>query len=55
MVEVMVPPISETARPWKMGSNKMTMAPKTTAPAVKIMGVLRTAPDSMTACLSGQP
>src|SRR3712207_7618204 len=55
MVEVMVPPISDMARPWKMGSNNITMAPRTTPPAVSIIGVVRTAPASMTACLRGMP
>ena len=54
-VENMVPPSIEMASPWKIGSNNMTKAPITTVPAVKRIGVVLTAPASITACLSGIP
>ncbi len=47
------PAISEIARPWKIGSNRMTAAPTIMAAAVSAMGRNRTAPASTTACSSG--
>ena len=35
-VEATSPAMSDTARPWKMGSNKITNAPTTTAAAVMV-------------------
>ena len=55
MVEAMVPPINEMANPWKMGSKRITNAPITTVPAVNKIGVVRTAPASITACFKGIP
>ena len=54
-VDVIVPPINEMARPWKIGSERMITAPNATAPAVSSIGVVLTAPASMIACLSGIP
>src|SRR5215472_15772345 len=47
------PAMSEIASPWKIGSNRMTDPPTTTARAVRSMGRNRTAPASMTASPSG--
>ena len=49
------PAISEIARPWKIGSNRITPAPTMTAAAVSAIGRNRTAPASTTACSSGRP
>ena len=43
------------ARPWKIGSARMTRPPTTTAKAVSIIGRKRTAPDSMHASASERP
>ena len=51
----MVPPISDMASPWNIGSNRITKAPITTVPAVSRIGVVRTAPASITACFKGIP
>ena len=51
----MVPPINEIAKPWKIGSNKIINAPITTVPAVNKIGVVLTAPASITACYNAIP
>ena len=53
--EATSPAIRAIARPWKIGSNRITMKPTTTAAAVSIIGRKRTAPASITACSSGMP
>src|ERR1051326_3170095 len=53
--EATSPAMSEMASPWKMGSNKITAAPTTTAIAVSSIGRKRTAPASTTASASGIP
>ena len=53
--EATSPAISAMARPWKMGSKRITPAPTTTAAAVSSMGRKRTAPASITASSSGMP
>ena len=42
--EAISPAISAMASPWKIGSNRITPEPTTTAAAVSIMGRKRTAP-----------
>ena len=54
-VEATSPAIREIARPWKMGSKRITLAPTTTAAAVSSMGRKRTAPASTTASSSAMP
>ena len=54
-VETMAPKTSEIANPWKIGSNKITIAPITTAPVVNRIGVVLTAPASMIALFIGAP
>src|SRR5919109_1553487 len=54
-VEATSPAINDSANPWKIGSNKITLAPTTTAAAVKSMGRKRTAPASATASSSDIP
>src|SRR5579859_6014297 len=49
------PAISAMARPWKIGSNKITAAPTTTAAAVSSIGRKRIAPASMTALSMDNP
>ena len=49
------PAIRAMAKPWKMGSARMTAAPTTTAMAVSNIGRNRTAPASITASLRGMP
>ena len=49
------PAISEMARPWKIGSNRITAEPTMTAAAVSAIGRKRTAPASTTASSSGMP
>ena len=53
--EATSPAISEMASPWKIGSNRITAEPTTTAAAVSSMGRKRTAPASITASSSGMP
>src|SRR6266498_689691 len=53
--EATSPAMSEIARPWKIGSNNITVAPTTTASAVSSIGRKRTAPASTTASPSGIP
>src|SRR5205807_7533277 len=54
-VDATSPAMSERASPWKIGSNRMTLAPTTTAAAVKSIGRKRTAPASTTASSSDMP
>ena len=54
-VEATSPAIREIASPWKIGSNKITLAPTTTAAAVSSIGRKRSAPASTTACSSVMP
>ncbi len=54
-VEASSPAMNDSASPWKMGSNKITLAPTTTAAAVSSMGRKRTAPASTTASSSDIP
>ena len=49
------PNMSEMAKPWKMGSARITEEPTTTARAVSSMGRKRTAPASTTASARGRP
>lgn len=49
------PAMSETARPRKIGSNKITPPPTPTAVAVSRIGPKRTRPASTTACASVRP
>ena len=49
------PAINEIARPWNIGSKRITAEPTTTAAAVSVMGRNRTAPASTTAWASGSP
>ena len=49
------PIIRLMARPWKIGSKRMTNEPTTTAAAVSSMGRKRTAPASTTASSSAMP
>jgi len=49
------PAISEIARPWKIGSKRMTAAPTIMAAAVRAIGRKRTAPASTTACSRESP
>lgn len=55
MSDAMAPKSREIARPWKIGSVRMTRPPTTTASAVSIIGRNRTAPDSTHASASDRP
>ena len=49
------PVMSEMAKPWKIGSKRITKAPPTTLTAVSSIGRNRTAPASSTALARGMP
>ena len=53
--EAISPAISAIASPWKIGSDRITDEPTTTAAAVSIIGRKRTAPASITASSSAMP
>src|ERR1022692_1588788 len=54
-VEATSPAINDRAKPWKIGSNRIMLAPTTTAAAVNSIGRNRTAPASTTASSSDIP
>ena len=54
-VDAKIPKIKAHARPENTGSRVITHEPNTAAPAVRRMGVKRTAPDSRIASLSVSP
>ena len=54
-VATTIPKINEIAMPWKIGSNKMTLEPKTNAAAVMMIGRVLALHAKITASVIGTP